>query len=71
MLSGKQRASNTFNTQNLRGQPLPWAVFAVAAGLKFWCLTSRFSKHLLGIPSITERLRKMLEQIWEKDQQVV
>jgi hypothetical protein len=39
--------------------------------LKFWCLTSRFSKHLLGIPSITERLRKMLEQIWEKDQQVV
>ena len=71
MISGKQRASNTFNTQNLCAQTLPWAVFAIAAGLKFWRLTTRFSKHLLGIASITERLGQMRERIWEEDQQVV
>lgn len=50
---------------------VPWLVFALAAGIKFWRLTSLFRKHLLGIPSRTERLRQMLERIWEKDQQVV
>ena len=33
------------------GTPLwmlsPWAIFALAAGLKFWRLTSLFSKHLI------------------------
>jgi hypothetical protein len=48
---------------------LPWAVFKVAAGLKFWRLITLFRKHLLGIPSPTERFRKGLEQIWIKDQQ--
>ncbi len=46
---------------------VPWAVFAVAAGLKFWRLNSLFRKHLLGIPSRTERLRQMLERVWERD----
>jgi len=49
---------------------LPWAVFAVAAGIKFWRLNSLFRKHLLGIPSRTERLRQMLERIWERDHQL-
>jgi len=50
---------------------LPWAVFAVAAGLKFWKLTALFRKHLLGIPSRTERFRQGLERNWAKDQQTV
>ena len=49
---------------------LPWAVFAVAAGIKFWRLNSLFRKHLLGIPSRTERWRQMLERIWERDHQL-
>jgi hypothetical protein len=49
----------------------PWAVFAVAAGLKFWRITTLFRKHLLGIPSRTERFRQGLERTWIKDQQVV
>jgi len=50
---------------------VPWAVFALAAGLKFWRLNSLFRKHLLGIPSQTERFRQRLERIWEEDQQKV
>ena len=46
---------------------VPWAVFAVAAGLKFWKLTSLFRKHRLGIPSRTERFRQALERTWIKD----
>ena len=45
-----------------------WAVFAVAAGLKFWHLTSVFRRHLLGTPTSTERFRQSLERIWQKDQ---
>ena len=48
---------------------LPWAVFAVAAGIKFWRLTSLFSRHLLGTPTDTEQFRRTLERIWAKDQQ--
>jgi hypothetical protein len=48
---------------------VPWAVFAVAAGLKFWRITGLFREHLLGIPSRTERFRQGLERIWLKDQQ--
>ncbi len=51
---------------------VPWAVFAVAAGLKFWRLTSVFRRHLLGAPTpastSTERFRRSLERIWRKDQ---
>ena len=50
---------------------VPWAVFAVAAGLKFWRITTLFRKHLLGVPSRTELSRQALERIWIKDQQVV
>jgi hypothetical protein len=45
---------------------VPWLVFAVAAGIKFWRLTALFRKHLLGFPSRTERLRQMLERIWAR-----
>ena len=48
---------------------LPWAVFAVAAGIKFWRLTSLFRRHLLGAPTYTEQFRRPLERIWAKDQQ--
>jgi len=50
---------------------VPWAVFAVAAGLKFWRITSLFRRHLLGIPSRTERFRQGLERVWRNDQQMV
>lgn len=50
---------------------VPWAVFAVAAGLKFWRFTSLLRRHLLGAPTSTERFRQSLERIWQKDQQVV
>ena len=50
---------------------VPWAVFAIAAGLKFWRLTALFRKHLLGARTKTERFRESLEQIWQKDQQTV
>ncbi|MCP9941678.1 hypothetical protein KBY70_04615 [Cyanobium sp. ATX 6E8] len=62
-------------TESVTTNPLwmlvPWAVFAIAAGLKFWRLTALFRKHLLGIPSRTERFRQALERIWQKDQQAV
>lgn len=50
---------------------VPWAVFAVAAGLKFWRITTLFRRHLLGSPSRTERFRQSLERIWLRDQQAV
>ena len=46
---------------------VPWLVFAVAAGIKFWRLTALFRKHLLGFPSRTERLRQTLERIWARN----
>ena len=49
---------------------LPWAVFAVAAGIKFWRLTSLFRRHLLGTPADTKQFRRTLERIWAKDQQI-
>lgn len=48
---------------------VPWAVFALAAGLKFWRLTSVFRKHLISAPTNTKRFRQSLERIWQKDQQ--
>ena len=47
---------------------VPWAVFAVAAGMKYWSITTLFRKHLLGVPSRTERFRQGLERIWVEDQ---
>jgi len=46
---------------------VPWAVFTVAAGLKFWRITTLFRKNLLGRPTETERFRQALERIWIKD----
>lgn len=55
------------------GNPLwmlvPWAVFAVAACIKFWRVTLLFRRHLLDTPSRTERFRQSLERIWQQDQQ--
>lgn len=51
------------------GLLVPWAVFALAAGIKFWRLTTLFRRHLLGIPSRTERFRQTLERLWAQDQQ--
>ena len=48
---------------------VPWAVFALAAGLKCWRITNLFRRNLLGVPSRTERFRQVLERIWAKDQQ--
>lgn len=48
---------------------VPWAVFAVGAGLKFWRLTALFRRHLLGIPTPLERFRQSLESSWKKNQQ--
>ena len=54
---------------NLLWMLVLWAVFAVAAGLKFWGITTMFRKHVPGIPSRTERFRQGLERTWIKDQQ--
>ena len=43
---------------------VPWAVFAVAAGVKFWRITTTFRRQLQNTPSSTERFRRSLERIW-------
>jgi hypothetical protein len=48
---------------------VPWAIHDLGAGVKFLRLTTLFREHLLGVPSITEHVRQMLERIWKKDQQ--
>jgi hypothetical protein len=48
---------------------VPWMVFAVAAGVKFWRVTTLFRTHLLSSPTSTERFRQSLEQMWQRDQQ--
>jgi len=50
---------------------VPWVVFAFAAGLKFWRITTLFRRHLLGGHLSTERFRQSLERSWRKDQQAV
>jgi hypothetical protein len=47
-VSGNQRGSSVMH--NPLWMLVPWAVFALAGGLKFWRLTSLFQKHLPGIP---------------------
>jgi hypothetical protein len=42
---------------------VPWAVFAIAAGLKFWRLTAQFRKNLLGVPTKNELFRQALERV--------
>lgn len=47
---------------------VPWAVFAVAAGIKFWRLTTVFRSHRRDSRSGTEQFRQSLERIWAQDQ---
>jgi hypothetical protein len=47
---------------------VPWAVFALAAGVHFWRLTALFRRQLPVQPSSTERFRQALERIWLQDQ---
>ena len=64
---------NAMGVEQAMGNPLwmllPWAVFAIAAGIKFWRLTALFRKHLLGIPCRSERFRQRLERIWARSAQ--
>ena len=47
---------------------VPWLVFAVAAGSKFWRLTTAFRRQALDTASSTESFRQTLEQTWQRDQ---
>jgi len=46
---------------------MPWVVFAVAAGVKFWRLTSAWRQRGEGSMN-TDQFRRSLERIWQKDQ---
>lgn len=46
---------------------VPWAVFAVAAGLKFWRLTSAWRQRGMNSKD-TDQFRRSLERIWSQDQ---
>ena len=48
---------------------VPWALVAVAAGVKFWRLTRVFRQRVVSTTTSTERFRQTLEQNWEKDEQ--
>ena len=47
---------------------VPWAVFALAAGVKFWRLTSAWRQRGAGTAPNTDQFRRSLERIWQKDQ---
>ena len=47
----------------------PWALVAVAAGVKFWRLTRVFRQRMVSTTTSTEQFRQTLEQNWEKDEQ--
>ena len=48
---------------------VPWALVAVAAGVKFWRLTKVFRQEVASTTTSTERFRETLEQNWQKDEQ--
>lgn len=50
---------------------VPWAVFALAAGVKFWRITSLIRRHLSSSSLGTELFRRSLERRWQRDQQNV
>ena len=68
----RQQPGSTDAAGGVMGSPLwtlvPWVVFAVAAGLKFWRLTSLFRRHPQSTPTKTERFRQSLERIWTQEQ---
>jgi hypothetical protein len=47
---------------------VPWAVIALAAGVKFWRLTSAWRQRGAGTAPNTDQFRRSLERIWQKDQ---
>jgi hypothetical protein len=42
---------------------MPWAVFALAVGVKFWRITAVFRRRNLAS---TEQARQALERIWSE-----
>ncbi|NDC35523.1 MAG: hypothetical protein EBZ51_09135 [Synechococcaceae bacterium WB9_2_112] len=46
---------------------LPWALFAVAAGHKFWRITRTIRHRSQSRPSSTEQFRQSLERLWQND----
>jgi hypothetical protein len=46
---------------------VPWAVFAVASGVKFWRLTSAWRQRGMNGKD-TDQFRRSLERIWQQDQ---
>ena len=48
---------------------VPWAVFALAAGLKFWKITAVFRRRTLSTVGSTDQFRQTLERIWTQDAQ--
>ncbi len=48
---------------------VPWAVFACAAGVKFWRLTSAWRQRDARTATNTDQFRRSLERSWQKDQQ--
>ena len=47
---------------------VPWAVFAVAAVVKFWRLTSAWRQRGMNSKD-TDQFRRSLERIWQKDKE--
>jgi len=47
---------------------VPWAVFALAAGVKFWRLTNAWRQRGAVREASTDQFRRSLERIWAQDQ---
>jgi hypothetical protein len=47
---------------------LPWTVVALAAGVKFWRLTSAWRQRGMSTAMNTNQFRRSLERSWQKDQ---
>ena len=47
---------------------LPWSVFALAAGLKFWQVSGWLRRPRLVQQDKTEQIRASLERIWQRQQ---
>jgi hypothetical protein len=47
---------------------VPWAVFAIAAGIKFWRFGAVVRRQLVARPATIAQARKSLERIWNRDQ---
>ncbi|MEY3544878.1 MAG: hypothetical protein RLZZ106_708 [Cyanobacteriota bacterium] len=45
----------------------PWAVFAAAAGVKFWRITAIFRRRSMSNSAKTDQFRQTLERIWVRN----